>query len=272
MVPKMIHYIWLGGDFSPELKKYMQTWDVLTTNGYEIKQWNESNLPIDSAPDAIKEAIKVKKYAFAADYFRLKVLYEHGGIYLDTDVEVRKDFEPLLNTGLLLGFIFDASIGTAVIGAEKGNRLVKELMSFYDTAGYEYDDACNSFVLRYEKFPEYRLVNNNDLFTAYFLNYVEGFKLNGKEQHIGDISIYPTDYFEGFTFDKNQDYTVHHCVGSWRSCDEKTNLKSVIRRMLKRVPMLSLIHISRDIKRRKDKNKHLPFSSEYLKQLDKGCK
>lgn len=102
-------------------------------------------MPIDKAPAVVQAALKLKKYAFAADYFRLRVLYESGGIYFDTDVEVKKDFAELLNTGLLLGFIYDASIGTAVIGAEKENSLIKSLIDLYETADYEYNDLNKEF-------------------------------------------------------------------------------------------------------------------------------
>ena len=137
MIPKIIHYIWLGEgkkEIPANLRSYMSSWEILKKAGDEIVRWDENNLPIDTAPESIKQAMRLKKYAFVADYFRLKILYEQGGIYFDTDIEVCRNFENLLNTGVLLGFIFDASIGTAVIGAEKGHHLIHDLMNLYETA------------------------------------------------------------------------------------------------------------------------------------------
>lgn len=142
-------------------------------------------------------------HSFVSDYYRLQILYENGGIYFDTDVEARKDFSELLekNTGLLLGFIYDSLIGTAVIGAEEGNQIILELMSQYEDASWRYNNKTGEFKIILKQFGEKNLQNNNDLFTAYFLKYIPEFKLNGKGQKINNISIYPKEYFEGYSFD-----------------------------------------------------------------------
>ena len=265
MIPKTIHYVWLGGKEIPEnLKQYMSSWNMLEESGYEIKCWNEKNLLMDLIPPVIQVALKLKKYAFVADYFRLKVLYEYGGVYFDTDVEVKKDFTKLLNAGLVVGFIYDASIGTAVIGAEKGNFHIKNIIDLYETADYEYNDENGKFLLKFKVFPERKMVNNNDLFTAYFLKYVDGFHLNGKEQHIGDILVYPKEYFEGYTLNKKNDYTIHHCYGSWRN--QKTR-KSRMKWILEKCTLLWTI---RDIYIRRKKNLSLPYTEYYLKEIKKN--
>ena len=86
-------------------------------------------------------ALENKKYAFAADWLRLYALYLEGGVYLDTDVEIIKKFDDLLTeeTAMLLGYIFDASLGTAVIGAEPGNQVIGALLKQYETAEYQYN-------------------------------------------------------------------------------------------------------------------------------------
>ena len=264
MIPKRIHYIWFGErDIPDNLKKYMSSWNILKNKGYEICCWNEKNLPIDKAPAVVQAALKLKKYAFAADYFRLRVLYESGGIYFDTDIEVKKDFAELLNTGLLLGFIYDASIGTAVIGAEKENSLIKSLIDLYETADYEYNDLTKEFLIKFKMFPNQKLINNNDLLTGYFLKCVSDFHLNGKEQHIGNISIYPKEYFEGYTFNKDNDYTVHHCDGSWRNKNSKRNQLKLI------LEKFTLIWTIRDIYVRRKMNMYLPYTKQYLEEIGK---
>ena len=270
MIPKIIHYIWLGGGEIPaNLRRYMSSWEILKKAGYEIVRWDENNLPIDTAPESIKQAMLLKKYAFVADYFRLKVLYEQGGIYFDTDIEVCRNFEELLNTGVLLGFIFDASIGTAVIGAEKENHLIRDLMNLYETAEYEMNVDKNEYVLKFAMFSEKKLTNNNDLFTAYFLKKIDGFRLNGKEQHLSDVSIYPKEYFEGYTFDKKHNFTIHHCLGSWRRNSKESLWKYKIKTIGEKIPIIWTI---RDMRFRRKKNMSLPFSDVYLNEINKSMK
>ena len=87
MIEKVIHYCWFGkGEMSNKMKKCLNSWKKYCPN-YRIIEWNEDNFEIEST-QWTKEAYAVKKYAFVSDYVRLKVLYEHGGIYMDTDVEV----------------------------------------------------------------------------------------------------------------------------------------------------------------------------------------
>ena len=100
IIPKKIHYIWFGGNPKTELiLKCIESWKKYMPD-YEIIEWNESNFTFDNA--YAKEAYENKKYAFVSDYARLKVVYEYGGIYLDTDVELVKSLQPLLEKG---GFI-----------------------------------------------------------------------------------------------------------------------------------------------------------------------
>ena len=90
MIPKTIHYIWLGkGEKSELIKKCMASWEKL---GYEIKEWNENNFDINYN-EFTKEAYEKKKWAFVSDVIRLYALYTEGGIYMDTDVEVFKNLD-----------------------------------------------------------------------------------------------------------------------------------------------------------------------------------
>ena len=96
MIPKKIHFCWLGGGKYPErVRQCMESWRRALP-GYEIVRWDESRFDVNSVP-WVREAIERKKYAFAADYIRHYALYHEGGIYLDTDVEVLKPFDDLLD-------------------------------------------------------------------------------------------------------------------------------------------------------------------------------
>ena len=213
MIPKNIHYIWLGGEENiPEnQKEFIQGWKEKLKD-YHFYFWNEQTYrKCFGANDFVDFCIQKKKYAFAADLIRLQVLFTYGGIYLDTDVKVLKDFSPFLKDKAFLSFHFDVSLGTAVIGCEPS------LPSIFDLIQLTQKMMNGSFVV------------NNDLFTNYFLEN-SNLLLNGKEQYLNNgWHILPRFYFEkstawyrGFT----GGYARHYPAGSW--CDQKRG-KSFLR-------------------------------------------
>ncbi len=102
MIPKIIHYCWFGGKPLPdEVKKYMETWKKYCPY-YEITEWNESNFDVNQN-QYCREAYEAGKWAFVSDYARLKILYDYGGIYMDTDMEVCKAIRPLSKLCFLVG-------------------------------------------------------------------------------------------------------------------------------------------------------------------------
>lgn len=102
MIPKIIHYCWFGGNPLPEkAKECIESWKKYFPD-YEIKEWNESNFDVMSIPYT-QEAYRLKKYAFVSDYARLWVLYNYGGIYFDTDVEVIASFDDIIAQGSFMG-------------------------------------------------------------------------------------------------------------------------------------------------------------------------
>ena len=118
-IPKKIHYCWFGGNPLPkETVEYIKSWKKYCPD-YEIIEWNESNFDINRNL-YIKQAYEAKKYAFVSDYVRVFALYKYGGIYLDTDVEVFKDFNDLLDNESFWGFEQENYIATSTIGAKKG--------------------------------------------------------------------------------------------------------------------------------------------------------
>lgn len=130
-IPKVIHYIWLGGAPLPKsVQKCIASWKKFCPD-YEIKRWDETNLDLSENRYA-REAYEKKKWAFASDYFRLKIVYEQGGIYLDTDVELIKSLDCLTEKydgffGFEYGYI---STGLG-FGAKKGNKFVRALLEDY---------------------------------------------------------------------------------------------------------------------------------------------
>lgn len=98
MIPKLIHYCWFGGKPIPKKTiKYIESWKKICPS-YEIKQWNESNVDFSECSYAV-EAYRKRKWAFVSDYVRFKVLYEYGGLYFDTDVELIKPIDYIISKG-----------------------------------------------------------------------------------------------------------------------------------------------------------------------------
>lgn len=144
-IPKVIHYCWFGGSPISELSRHcLETWRAVMPD-YTIEAWTETRL--DRSIPYIDMAYRQRKFAFVADYVRLKVLYEHGGIYLDTDVEALKPFDQLLDARFFIGLQLPDSVGAGVIGAVKGHRFLKLALE-------QLDAEAASGTLSFEPLPE----------------------------------------------------------------------------------------------------------------------
>ena len=130
-IPKIIHYCWFGGNPLPELAiKCIESWKKYLPD-YEIIKWDESNYDVTKCK-YIEEAYKNKKWAFVTDYARLDIIYNYGGLYFDTDVEVIKSFDDLLNNQLFMGFESKDYVATGLcIGAIKNNEFIRKNMEEY---------------------------------------------------------------------------------------------------------------------------------------------
>ncbi len=218
MIPKIIHACWLGDKEMPtEQTKYINGWRLLHPD-WEIKVWNNDSFSayLDES-SFVKSCIEKKKYGFLSDFFRFTILYEFGGVYIDTDVEIFKPLDSLLNCKMFMGFIFDASMGTALIGTEKHNPLMKE-----------WRDQLESDYLKKGEFTI-----SNDWITKYFLDHFTDFRLDGSRQSLQcGIEIYPKDWFERYQVNKQSGggYAEHHCAGSWK--DKKSPIYTRILRKL----------------------------------------
>lgn len=213
LIPKKIHYCWFGGNPLPnDVKEYIASWRKYCPD-YEIIEWNEQNFDI-SCNAYVKEAYDAKKWAFVADYARLKVLYEFGGIYMDTDVEVVKTFDDLLNCQAFMCFENDKSVSIGTVGAVKNSSLIRDFLLAYTNRHFrKIDDS-------------YDTTTNLKIVTDILLkNY--GLKANGKLQVLKDIYIYPMEYFIaksyflGWIQQTKNTYAIHHYAGSWVNEEDK---------------------------------------------------
>lgn len=209
MIPKIIHYCWVGGKNMPEeVKIHIETCKKHNPD-YKIIIWNEKNFNIEQNTYA-KEAYLCKKWAFVSDYIRLKVLYDYGGIYMDTDVEVVKPLDVFLKNKAFSGFESKSGrIPTGTIGAEKGNKWIKILLDYYQDKHFVRNDRSLDVT------TNVRIIT--ELTTKSY-----PLKLNNKYQELEDVTFYPFDYLcakewmSGKIQSTNNTYTIHHFAGSWR--------------------------------------------------------
>lgn len=212
MIPKVIHYCWFGGkEIPPKVRNYISTWKKRCPE-YEIKEWNESNFNVNCC-SYVKEAYQNKKWAFVSDYVRLFVLVKYGGIYLDTDVEVLKSFDNLLNLDAFCGFEDSTKLSTAILGCKPGFEIFSDWLHKYDTKHFIKKDGSMD------------LEPNVFLFTQLCID--QGLVLNNKRQEVNGLEVFPNDWFSPKNYMTNMinrtenTITIHHFSAAWQSPLEK---------------------------------------------------
>ena len=216
-IPKVIHYCWFGRGELPKLaKKCIQSWKKYCPD-YEIICWNEDNFDVTQNPYML-EAYEAKKWAFVSDYARLKLIYDHGGIYFDTDVELCKPIDDLLEDGGFMGFDEKGSVATGLgFGAEKENRIVAEMLKDYE--GVHFLMADGSFNLM--PCPD----RNTDTLKRL------GMDTGNTSQRFMDMVFYPReyfcpmDYYTGKLTITSNTYSIHYYCASWISKVSKRTIR-----------------------------------------------
>lgn len=133
MIEKKIHYVWFGGEKPEKVLKCIESWKKILPD-YKIIEWNEKNFDVEKEIKENKffrECYKRKLWAFVSDYIRVKILYEYGGVYLDTDMEIIKDISPLLETKLFLGYENEDTMSFGIVGTVPKNDVFKRFYEFY---------------------------------------------------------------------------------------------------------------------------------------------
>ncbi|MCG1037805.1 glycosyltransferase family 32 protein [Polaribacter sargassicola] len=189
MIPKVIHYVWFGSPDKPNLiNKCIDTWKAVLPD-YKIKEWNESNSPITHP--FVKYCLENRQWAFASDYVRLWVLYNEGGLYLDTDMEVKKDFTHLWdNKSFFAAYENKFLINLGIFACERKDKRIKTILKVYD----------------YLIFP----APIPNIFTEIFKINSQWF--NDDQIFLGDQEMF---YSEIKGAPKKEPYTIHHSEGSW---------------------------------------------------------
>jgi hypothetical protein len=208
MIPKVIHYCWFGYNRKSKLIKHcISSWRKYFPD-FEIKEWNESNTDLDEN-EYIRLAYKAKKWAFVSDYVRMKVLYEYGGLYFDTDVEVIRKFpEDLFYKKAFAGIEgFSKMVAPGLVfGCESGLPIFKAVLD-----SYKKDDFAFTSI---EK-----MMTINMRVTEILER--DGYVKDDKYQEIDEISIFPSEIFNAYDgvnrIKQITDKTLsfHHYAGSW---------------------------------------------------------
>lgn len=207
MIPKKIHYCWFGHNPLPEdAKKCISSWRKHLPD-YEIIEWNEDNFDVTSNR-YVKEAYESRKFAFVTDFVRLFALFNVGGIYMDTDVEVLKSYDPFLHHIAFSGFENNGYVPTGTMAAEKGSIWAKELLEQYENRKFIQDDGT------------FDLTTNTAVITNYMKD--KGLVTNNTFQDFpGLVTMYPSDWFcpkdhgTGKIKLTENSVCIHHFACSW---------------------------------------------------------
>lgn len=245
MIPKIIHYCWFGGKPLPPLAlKCIESWRKYLPD-YEIREWNEDNFDVNIIPYT-SEAYAMKKYAFVSDYARFWILYKYGGIYFDTDVEVIRPMDDIIEKGNFMGCETDGGKGATAnavapglgLGVNPGLGLVKELLDYYSGKHFEFH-------------PDIRSQETIVHITTRILQQ-NGLKDVAGIQETCGLWIYPSEYFcpvnvttMRLHITKNT-RTIHHYAGTWMG--DKVPLKIRIKQKLPENVQLFLSYVKAKIK------------------------
>lgn len=219
MIPKIIHYCWLGGAPKPQsVLRCIRSWKKFCPD-YEIREWTEKDFDV-MQHEYTRQAYETKAWGFVTDYIRLWVIYHYGGIYMDTDVQVIKDLTPLLEHSAYVGFERDEYVNLGHgFGAEKGHPFIKAHMDMYDTIRFLNEDGSLNKI----PIPHH----TTRCLRAYGLQ-----NDTGSVQRLGDIVVYPRDYFSPKSFVTGiltltpNTYSIHQFDASWFDDKQQEEKKS----------------------------------------------
>lgn len=202
-IPKVIHYCWFGGNPLPKsAEKCIKSWQKYCPD-YEIKRWDESNFDVN-CNEYCKYAFENKKWAFLTDYIRLKVVYDNGGVYLDTDVELLKPLDDLIKDGAYMGLQNETEVATGLgFAGEKGNEFIGENMRYYEELT-DFSQLRSCPIITTELLIPYGLKEDT-----------------GKIQKVAGMNIYPPEYLcpknerTGLSEKTKNTHSIHHFDASW---------------------------------------------------------
>lgn len=241
MIPKIIHYCWFGGNPLPkDALKCIESWKKFCPD-YKIKQWDESNTDFSDCKYAL-EAYSQKKWAFVSDYVRFKILYEYGGLYFDTDVELVKPIDYIVSKGPFMGCENNCEYNKNVnpglgLGAVSGLSLYREIIDLYKKIHFKNNGKEDG----YKTVVEY----TTELLRKY------GLKDSDEIQCVEGVYIYPKEFFQPMDRDTGiihigeNTVSIHHYSASW--CKKGNRFRGKIYQLLYRIFGKNVAEMARKI-------------------------
>lgn len=224
-IPKIIHYCWFGNGEIPEQdKNYIEQWKKLCPD-YIFMLWNEENFDVNNC-SYTKQAASVAKWSFVTDYVRLFALYQYGGVYLDTDVEMIRRMDDLLCYDAFVGFENHSFVNNgSCLGATKHHPYLKELMTEYENTSFILEDGS------------FNLQESPRFMTELLVRH--GMVANGKRQSLSLFEVFPSESFSPYDYKTGRiritsnTYLIHHYHDTWHSAKERKIAKGM--QLLRRV-------------------------------------
>ena len=185
MIPKIIHYCWFGNKKPKKVLKCIESWKSRLPD-YEFKEWNANNFDVNQLSYTVA-AYEARKYAFVSDVARVKALYEYGGIYLDTDVMVYKNFDEILHHKCVFGYEEEMYVATSFMACEPKHPLMKQFLSLYLEIPF-YDELGN-------------IIPGTNVTKLTNILLHDGLKRDNSYQELSDgVVVYPQEYFSPYDY------------------------------------------------------------------------
>jgi len=224
-IPKILHYVWVGGgQKSEKMLECMASWGKVCPD-YEVIEWNETNFDIENNA-WVKLALQEKNWSLASDIMRAWILFEHGGIYVDTDVEILKPLDAVLTNEFFMGYESKHWVNTAIIGSVKGHPILQKIMDRFNNIKLEITSETNLLAVQaYSTVMEMLYKIKPDGKTTIFEN---GIGLYSKEH------FYPQHYLTHKIKITENSLAIHRCSCTWHSKKQHRTFKffRAVRRML----------------------------------------
>lgn len=222
-IPKRIFYVWLGSSAPADVLQAIHQWKQQLPD-YEIVEINETSKQYFDFANELKDNLwfktvyEKKMWAYAADYIRCKVLYQHGGIYLDTDISIQQSFDDILLEPAFIGKESSDCVNLAVIGCRKNNAFIKHVLDFYSEDIWTHPiytiPRIATWVL--EKYYNCKLSKNDKIIR------------------LSDITIFPEKWFYPYEYHGKysdscltaESHTIHWWKESWSKPEINAWLKA----------------------------------------------
>ena len=223
IVPRKIHYCWFGrGEIPEKFKDNIESWKRFCPD-YEITRWDEDNYDVNKCL-YMKQAYEAKSFGFVPDYARLDIIYTHGGIYLDVDVEMLRPWDTLLSYPLFCGYENREYVAFGLgFGACKRNAIIKEMMEDYERMEFEKNNGR-------DKKPVPSPAHQTRILRSH------GLLCDGQSKDYGDYLVLAPKYFapvniqKGITRPYEDSFSIHQYAGTWLDDDENIKKDSAIRK------------------------------------------